>query len=189
MIDAAKAKHLRDQAVRPVCSQGRVTPITEIKGSEWRNFKFERGRLLIDYGAPRYPGAPLPKITTPSAYESLVRFDGAKLLSLGRAKSDLIARKRQTTAANDLSKLNHRSSRSLSLFFRLGNCPNFMAFHDARSFHDKVETCRSLARHTANATLRVLQLLIEEYSAKKLQRASKRLHLGAQPATRHANCR
>ncbi len=41
-----------------------------------------------------------------------------------------------------------------------------MAYH-ANSFNDKIETCRSLARFTTNAAaLRVLQLLIEEYSAK-----------------------
>ena len=41
-----------------------------------------------------------------------------------------------------------------------------MSFYSARSFQDKVETCRSLARHTTDErTLRVLQSLIEEYMA------------------------
>ena len=41
-----------------------------------------------------------------------------------------------------------------------------MAFHTAHSFQDKVETCRSLARHTTDErTLRVLQALILEYVA------------------------
>lgn len=40
-----------------------------------------------------------------------------------------------------------------------------MAFCNARSYRDKVETCHSLARHTTDAkTLRALQSLIEEYS-------------------------
>ena len=48
-----------------------------------------------------------------------------------------------------------------------------MAFYNACSFQDKVETCRSLALHTTDAkTLRVLQSLIDEYSAKAVEQAS-----------------
>jgi len=82
MIDTAKAKQLRDQAVRLARSEGRPGYNIETKGLLRRIIQFERGRLFIEYIAPRYSDTPLPKTARPSAYTILVRFDGTKVLSV-----------------------------------------------------------------------------------------------------------
>jgi hypothetical protein len=79
MIDKAKAKHLRDQAVRLVRSEGRWTGNIETKGLLRQIIQYERGRLFIEHIAPRYSGARSPiKPARPSAYTILVRFNGRK---------------------------------------------------------------------------------------------------------------
>jgi hypothetical protein len=82
MIDKAKAKHLRDQALRLVRSEGRFVGNGEFKGQQRRYAEYERGRLRIDYAAPRDPDAPATKTARPSAFTILVRFDGLKVLSV-----------------------------------------------------------------------------------------------------------
>lgn len=83
MIDTAKAKHLRDRAVALVRSEGCVSGNIETKGQLRRIVQYERGRLFIEYIAPRYPDPPSPiKTARPSAYTILVRFNAAKVLSV-----------------------------------------------------------------------------------------------------------
>ena len=83
MIDTAKAKQLRDQAVALASSEGRWSGNIETKGQLRRIIQYDRGRLFIEYIAPRYPDAPSPiKTARPSAYTILVRFNGSKVLSV-----------------------------------------------------------------------------------------------------------
>jgi hypothetical protein len=82
MIDTTKAKHLRDQAVGLVRSEGRVEGNIDTKGLLRRIIRYERGRLFIEYILPRYPDNPIPKTARPCAYTILIRFDGLKVLSV-----------------------------------------------------------------------------------------------------------
>jgi hypothetical protein len=82
MIDTAKAKHLRDQALRLIRSEGRTVCFIEMKGIQRRIVEYERGRLFIEYLSPRYPDNPMPKTARPFAYSISVRIDGSKVLSV-----------------------------------------------------------------------------------------------------------
>jgi hypothetical protein len=82
MIDTAKAKHLRNLAVRLARAEGRAGYNIETKGFFRRIALYERGRLQIEYLSPRFLDVPLPKTARPFAYTILVRFDGAKVLSV-----------------------------------------------------------------------------------------------------------
>lgn len=44
--------------------------------------QYERGRLHIEYLSPRFPDAPLLKTARPFVFTILVRFNGAKVLSV-----------------------------------------------------------------------------------------------------------
>jgi hypothetical protein len=64
-------------------SAGSWTGNIETKGQLRRIVQYERGRLFIKYIAPRYPDAPSPiKAARPSASTIMVRFNGAKVLSV-----------------------------------------------------------------------------------------------------------
>jgi hypothetical protein len=57
MIDTAKAKWLRDLAVRRSRAEGRSGYNVETKGFFRRITQYERGRLHIEYLSPRVPDA------------------------------------------------------------------------------------------------------------------------------------
>jgi hypothetical protein len=82
MIDTDKAKRLRDQAVRLARSEGRISGNIETKAGLRRIVQYERGRIAIEYIAPRYPDAPRIKTARPCAYTILLRFNGAKVLGV-----------------------------------------------------------------------------------------------------------
>jgi hypothetical protein len=82
MIDTAKAKWLSDLAVRRSRAEGRSGYNVETKGFFRRITQYERGRLHIEYLSPRVPDAPLPKTARPFVFTILVRFNGAKVLSV-----------------------------------------------------------------------------------------------------------
>ena len=66
-----------------VGSEGHVSGNIETRGQLRRIIQYERGRLFIEYIAPRYPDAPSPiKSARPSASTIMVRFNGAKVLSV-----------------------------------------------------------------------------------------------------------
>src|SRR5882757_10717992 len=77
-IDTAKAKQLRDLAVRLARAEGRLGYNVETKGFFRPITQCERGRLHIEYLSPRFPDAPLPKTARPFVFTILVRFNGAK---------------------------------------------------------------------------------------------------------------
>ena len=82
MIDTAKAKQLRDLAVRLSRAEGRAGYNVETKGFFRRIAQYERGRLHIEYLSPRFPNVPPPKTARPFAFTILVRFSGLKVLSV-----------------------------------------------------------------------------------------------------------
>jgi hypothetical protein len=82
MIDTGNAKHLRDQAVALVLSEGSVSGNIETRGQLRLVIQYERDRLFIEYIAPRYPDNPPPKTARPSASTILVRFNGSKVLNV-----------------------------------------------------------------------------------------------------------
>jgi hypothetical protein len=78
MIDTARAKQLRDLAIRLVRAGYNV----ETKNFFRRLVQYERGRLHIEYLSSRFPDVPPPKAARPFAFTILIRFDGAKVLSV-----------------------------------------------------------------------------------------------------------
>jgi hypothetical protein len=82
MIDAAKAKRLRNQALQLALSEGHISGNIETKGHLRRIFRYDCGRLSIEYIAPLYADAPRIKTARPCAYTISVRFNGSKVLGM-----------------------------------------------------------------------------------------------------------